>query len=316
MPDERGPALLALARAVEATGYRFTTVTPATHALVNARVGNEWATDLAGVFGWSRPFRQGVLPPALFALMREAGVAVHCGEGWRALVRLTSLGDRLFIHSAFPTTETDAVFFGPDTYRFASALNRHLDARSAELRRAVDIGCGAGAGAILIALRHPHAEVLAVDINREALRLAAINAELAGASNISFEYSDLLSAVEGEFDVITANPPYLLDASERAYRHGGGDLGEGLSLAIVRAALERLAPGGSLVLYTGVAIVKGVDRFHEAVRDLLGNVPVEWDYAELDPDVFGEELREPAYRNTERIAAVLLTLTRNGQFIS
>ena len=36
----------------------------------------------------------------------------------------------------------------------------------------------------------------------------------------------------------------------------------------------------------------------------------EWRYEELDPDVFGEELEVPAYRQVERIAAVLLTLRR------
>ncbi len=61
-------ALLRLAAAVRATGYRFTTVTPATHARVNARPGNAGARGLEDVFGWSRPFRPEILPPALFDL--------------------------------------------------------------------------------------------------------------------------------------------------------------------------------------------------------------------------------------------------------
>ena len=72
-------ALLRLAAAVRATGYSFTTVTPATHARVDARPGNAWARDLAGVLGWSRPFRPEILPPGLFDLMRRAGVAVPHG---------------------------------------------------------------------------------------------------------------------------------------------------------------------------------------------------------------------------------------------
>ena len=44
-------ALLRLAAAVRDTGYRFVTVTPATHARVNARPGNEWAHGLRDVFG-------------------------------------------------------------------------------------------------------------------------------------------------------------------------------------------------------------------------------------------------------------------------
>lgn len=101
-----------------------------------------------------------------------------------------------------------------------------------------------------------------------------------------------------------ANPPYLLDASERAYRHGGGMLGAGLSLAIVDAALERLEAGGSLLLYTGVAMVEGGDPFLARIRERLASREWDWDYQELDPDVFAEELDSPAYREAERIAVV------------
>ena len=90
-----------------------------------------------------------------------------------------------------------------------------------------------------------------------------------------------------------ANPPYLLDASERAYRHGGGMLGAGLSLAIVDAALERLEAGGSLLLHTGVAMVEGGDPFLARIRERLASREWEWDYQELDPDVFAEELDSP-----------------------
>ncbi len=306
----REAALLELARALKALDYRFITVTPATHARVNSRPGNEWATGIAGVFGWCRPFPEHVLPPPLWALMRAAGVAQRHGEGWRSLIRLSTLHDQMFIHSAFPTTGAEAVFFGPDTYRFASALTRHLALRSAPVRRAVDIGCGAGPGAILVSLQRPDAEVLAVDINDAALRFTAINAALAATPNVVPRHSNLMSALDGEFDLIVANPPYLLDARQRAYRHGGGELGEGLSLAIVEAALDRLAPGGTLLLYTGVAIVDGADRFVAAAASRLEGVGVEWGYLEIDPDVFGEELLEPAYAETDRIAAVLLTATR------
>lgn len=112
------------------------------------------------------------------------------------------------------------------------------------------------------------------------------------------------------FDLIVANPPYLLDASERAYRHGGGMLGAGLSLAIVDAALERLEAGGSLLLYTGVAMVEGGDPFLARIRERLASREWEWDYQELDPDVFAEELDSPAYRDAERIAVVGLRVTR------
>ncbi|HCP78311.1 MAG TPA: SAM-dependent methyltransferase, partial [Pusillimonas sp.] len=67
-------SLLHLARMLKSTGYVFTTVTPATHARVNSRADNVWARSTEDVFGWSRPFREGVLTPELFQAMRDADV--------------------------------------------------------------------------------------------------------------------------------------------------------------------------------------------------------------------------------------------------
>lgn len=303
-------ALLQLAQALRERGYRFITPTPLTHARVNQRPENALAADLHGVFGWSRPFQRELLPPAVFSLMEQAGVLEACSSRWRSRVRLSSLAGQLLVHSAFPTDTPDAVFFGPDTYRFANALQAHLQQHPEHIRRTVDIGCGSGAGAILTARTLPQAEVLAVDINPAALRLTRINAALAGADNLQARHSDLLRDIDGEFDLILANPPYLIDPGERAYRHGGGPLGAGLSLAILDSAITRLAPGGSLLLYTGVAMVDNQDPFLVEVRQRLEGQALQWRYREVDPDVFGEELLGGAYTKCDRIAAVVLDVTR------
>jgi methylase of polypeptide subunit release factors len=302
-------ALLRLAQALATAGYAFTTVTPATHTLVNARPMNTWAQSVEDVFGWSRPFNEAVLTPQLFEAMRQAEVLQSHGQGWVSRVRASTLRGRLFLHSAYPTAASNAVFFGPDTYRFANAIAAHL-AGDARVQRAVDIGCGAGPGAVVVALERPDADVFAVDINDQALRYTAVNARLSGAARVRACRSNLLDGVEGDFDLIVANPPYLLDATERTYRHGGGNLGEGLSLAIAGLASARLAPGGTLLLYTGTAIVEGTDRFRALIAPLLDKAALDWHYQELDPDVFGEELATPTYANTDRIAAVLLTVRK------
>ena len=299
--------LTELARMVQATGYHFTTPTPATHARVNARPGAAKAHSLRDVFGWSRPFERGVVPPDIFGAMAEADVLEAVAGGtWRSRVRMSSLEGLLFLHSAHPTTAADAVFFGPDTYRFAQAISPHLQTG---VGRAVDIGCGAGPGAILVARAHPAAEVFAVDINRRALAFTSANAAVAGVLLQAAE-SNLLSAVGGEFDLITANPPYLVDPAQRAYRHGGGPLGAKLSLDIVQASCGRLAPGGRLVLYTGAAIIDGKDPFFDAVAACLANSGLDWSYREMDPDVFGEELEHGAYVAADRIAAVVLEVRK------
>ncbi len=303
-------ALRQLATWLQASHYRFTTVTPATHARINARPENIQAQSLTGIFGWSRPFTRILLPAEIFDPLREAGIVVAQGLLWRSQVRVSSLDGLLLFHSAYPTEAADAVFFGPDTYRFVNALKRHLQGKEASVRRAVDIGCGAGPGVLTLARLCPQAEILGVDINPTALALTRLNAELAGLDQVQPYLSDLLLQVEGSFDLIVANPPYLVDATQRAYRHGGGPLGAELSLDIVNAALERLAPGGSLVLYTGAAIVDNQDPFRQQVAQLLDTQQVAWEYEEVDPDVFGEELLHLSYANAERIAAVVLTLTR------
>ena len=303
-----GTALLQMARAVQATGYTFTTPTPATHARVNARPGAERVQTLRDVFGWSRPFHDGVVGPDILALMQAAGVLTGAGDSRRSAVRLSSLDGMLFLHSAYPTTAADAVFFGPDTYRFARTVLAHLK-DGPPVRRAVDIGCGAGPGAILVARACPDAEIVAVDINQAALRLTEVNAALAGV-RVSAADSNLLASVPGSFDLIVSNPPYLVDPGERAYRHGGGPLGAGLSLAILDTALKRLAPGGTLLLYTGAAIVNGTDPFKQAAQARLNGTGSSWTYEELDPDVFGEELERGVYTDADRIAAVALTVTK------
>jgi methylase of polypeptide subunit release factors len=303
-------ALYALGHVLLRAGYRFTTVTPSTNRRVNARAENAWAQDLRGVFGWSRPFREGVVAPALLNLMREAGVLQVVNGGWRATVRASTLNGHLYFHSAYPTADDDAVFFGPDTSRFVAALLRSLGALAAPPARVADIGCGAAPAAIELALRFPQAQVAAADVNESTLVLAAVNARLAGAAHVEPCRSSLFDGLEGQFDLVVSNPPYVLDPDGRTYRDGGGLHGAQLSVDLVRVALDRLRPGGALMLYTGVAMTGPDDPFMQAIRPSLAAHGAHCSYEELDPDIFGEQLDEPDYHDVERIAAVWLVATR------
>ncbi len=309
MPAGESAALLRLAEAVRAAGYRFVTPTPATIARVNARPSAAWASDLRCVFGWSRLFRPETLPAPVWHAMQSAGAARRDWDGWRSTVRLSTLSDDLFLHSAYPTTEPDAVFFGPDTYRFCAAVAEALS-DGLPVSRAADLCSGAGPGAVTVARLRPAAQVTMIDVNDRALASASVNAALAGLRSLSAVRSDLFSAVDGDFDLIVANPPYLNDPLSRTYRHGGGRHGEALSLSILDASLPRLRRGGRLVLYTGAAIVGGEDALRQEAGRRLRDWSGTWSYREIDPDVFGEELEQPAYADADRIAAVVLVATR------
>ncbi len=306
MTSPHANALLAVGHYLRAHDYRFITVTPSTHRRINRRPGNERAADLRGIFGWSRPFAPGDIDAELLGLMREAGIVEQDGALLRSTLRASTLGEMLVFHSAYPTEENDAVFFGPDTYRFVGTMERAFPWLAAGPTRAVDIGCGGGAGALAIARAFPHAEVIGADINTRALALTVVNTRLAGLDNLQACRSDLFDGLEGDFDLVVSNPPYVLDPSELAYRHGGGMRGAELSVRIVKESLKRLRRGGHLMLYTGVAIAGPADDFLEAVRPHLETQCDHWSYEELDPDIFGGQLGEPGYEEVERIAAVWL----------
>ena len=308
-------ALIELGQALKTRGYRFTTPTPATHAIVNARPENQTAETLEQVFGWSRCFEPADLPQDLLALLDQADALGASNGVLKSKVRFSTLGSLLFLHSQFPTTASDSVFFGPDTYRFARALQSAIESwTSWEPKRIADIGCGTGAGGFFArTLFARGAELILGDINEAALRYARINAAINDQSDATIVNSNILSAVDGDLDLIVANPPYLVDPQGRVYRNGGGTFGESLSLEILKESIARLSPDGRLVLYTGTAIVGGKDQFFSAAEPLLKSAECAFAYEEIDPDVFGEELNEPAYASAERIAVVALTVHRRKE---
>ena len=135
--------------------------------------------------------------------------------------------------------------------------------------RLADVGTGSGVLAVTLALHYPQSSVVALDLSREALRVAQHNAEALGLNDrvlggsVRFTESDLLRAVAGEqFDLIVSNPPYV-PLTDRPTLHpqvrdhephlalfGGAD-GHDVLRRLIPEAWDCLAPGGWLLLETG-----------------------------------------------------------------
>jgi SAM-dependent methyltransferase len=299
---EADDGLLALLRALEGAGYRFVAVTPETHRRVLERGSGRAARDLRDVFGWNLPFEEGLLPAPVRGALGLSAMASNEGGLLRSRLRVASVEDRLFLHSAFPTESADSVFFGPDSYRYVRWLGDEIP-RLGPVRRVVDIGSGSGVGAIMAGAMLPGARITATDINPLALRFARINAAHSAIGLETIE-TDSLDGVDGPVDLVIANPPFVADPAGRLYRDGGDMHGARLSLDWTLAAARRLEPGGTILLYTGSAIVDGRDGLCEALAERLPALGCSVRYAEIDPDIFGELLDQPGYEAVERVTAI------------
>lgn len=176
----------------------------------------------------------------------------------------------------------------PDT---EALVEKTLDVVRADPRLSTVHDACAGSGCIGIALQRtlPRLEVSASDLSADAGEVLGLNAEKLLGRRMDFFISDLLESVPGWFDVITANPPYLRDDEVESMRkiawpepeialRGGRD-GTALAERLIRAAPQKLAPSGWLVLeaaprqFTKLFALMDQAGFHsiDVVQDMAGH---------------------------------------------
>ncbi len=151
----------------------------------------------------------------------------------------------------------------PDTETLIEHALEKIGPRKNEPLRLLDLGTGSGC--ILLSLLHelPFATGVGADINPGALEIAQKNASHLGLDRrVEFKKSDWFSTIEGKFDCILSNPPYIpeseLDELMPEVRHfdpalalNGGETGLEPYEIIFERAKEYLAPSSLLLLEFG-----------------------------------------------------------------
>ena len=130
------------------------------------------------------------------------------------------------------------------------------------VHRALDLCTGSGCLAIQMAAHYPAAQIDAVDISLDALEVAAVNVEDYGLQEcIQLVHTDLFEGLEGTYDLIVSNPPYVdaesVDALPEEYLHepelalGSGEDGLDATREILLQAAKFLNPRGVLLVEIG-----------------------------------------------------------------
>ena len=126
--------------------------------------------------------------------------------------------------------------------------------------RVLDVGTGSGAIAIAMAVHHPRARVVGTDISADALAVARRNVErLELLDRVELRQDDLAAGVEGVFDLVLANLPYIdpdwpdavtpeVLASEPARALFGGAQGLELVARLLEDVPRLTAPGSRVLL--------------------------------------------------------------------
>ena len=198
------------------------------------------------------------------------------------------IGMKSFWKDEFLTTK-DTLDPRPDTEIMIEAVLEECEDRFAPWRF-LDVGTGTGCILLSLLREFPFASGVAVDKSEEALQVAQRNARNQRlALRARFLHSDWLANVEGTFDVIVSNPPYIttsdMETLPEEVKHYdptsalvAGEDGLDAYRALIPQATGRLVSGGWLFLEIGagqaadvVAIGRNVGLDAEAVlKDLAG----------------------------------------------
>ena len=192
----------------------------------------------------------------------------------------------------------------PDTETLVEAALGLVD-REAPLN-ILDLGTGSGCILITLLAELPRASGVGVDVSLGALELARANAQTLGVGDrAAFLASDWLEAVEGSFDLVVANPPYLSAADMAALSPevrdhdpapalDGGPDGLSAYRRIVPGLRKALRPGGFALFEIGPDQDQAVSRLLAEAGLDVGEGQHLWRDLAGRPRVVGARLRVKA----------------------
>ena len=205
------------------------------------------------------------LPGFTLDELRAAGMAEDAPGGIRCPVRIVPHGDVLVASDRGYYRDVDRhvadVVTGVSN---PAILLADLTVRR-PARRALDLGTGGGIQALLLA---NHCEVVvATDLNPRALALTRLNAALNGFTNIETREGSWFEPVAGErFDIIAANPPYVISPDTAFLYRDSGMPGDSVSHRLVRAMPDHLEEGGFGHILVSWAVAAGQDPLEPPQR--------------------------------------------------
>lgn len=163
--------------------------------------------------------------------------------------------------------------------------------------RILDVCTGSGCIAVSLAKYLKSAKVMAVDISKEAIEVAIENAVL-NQVEVEFRVSDLFENVEGEFEAIVSNPPYIPSRvieelqpevqKEPLLALDGGEDGFVFYRKIAQEAKRFLKPRGYLIVEIGFNQAGEVRNIFE--KNDYGKIEVVKDLGGNDRVVIGEKI--------------------------
>ena len=241
---------------------------------------------------------------------------VNENELYFSLLKVSPVENGYFLSGVVTVTPGEFIYLGWDSYILSKALINTL-ADKPQMNRALDLCTGSGVQAIL-ASRY-FSQVIGVDINTNSPLIASANSRLNDRNNCYFILSDLYTHVEGQFDFIIANPPYVFSTEKADLLGYCGDgksyYGMEIPLRIIEGWERFLNQTGEAIMITISPIVNSADILASLVKERFNTFHLSFEFYEIATHVMHKGLIEEHKKaGIEHATFYIIKAKRASQF--